>query len=47
VVIIRAVVDAEVHCMQLKGNGLLSSIVPFLVLEFYSYVHEVEKPILR
>jgi hypothetical protein len=36
VVIIRAVVDAEEHCMQLKGNGLLSSIDPFLAIEFFS-----------
>jgi ATP-dependent Clp protease adaptor protein ClpS len=28
VVIICAQVDAEDHCMQLRGNGLLSSIEP-------------------
>lgn len=28
VVIICAQVDAEEHCMQLRGNGLLSSIEP-------------------
>jgi len=43
VVIIRAVVDAEEHCMQLKGNGLLSSIDPFLALEFFAYVHKSRK----